>query len=163
MSSLARVTPGVFCAVDADPRRRHHDPEFDPPRSPGPGPPHLLPQDYQRLVGNPFLAVLGLILWSGALRLALHARNLRFTLLLFACLAGIAFLLQYHCLDCGATGWLFRWRVHACDQVLARRRTGRILRFRGPVPTIQALLWCYLLLVAAILAWIALPPSYWEL
>ena len=36
-------------------------------------------------------------------------------------------------------------------------------RVRGPVPTIQALLWCYLLLFAAILAWIATPPSYWEL
>ena len=47
-----------------------------------------------------------------------------------ASLVLVVFLFQYHCLDCGATGRLSRWRDHACDRrVAARRRHGST---RGP-------------------------------
>ncbi len=147
--------------MDANPEPRIHDSELDPPRFPRPSPPLLLPQDFQRLLGNPFLALLGLIAWAAALRQVLLARNLTLTLALFASLAGLVFLLQFHCLDCGATGWLFRWRIHTCDHVIARQRSGAVRSFRGPIPTTQVLLWFYLILCAAILAWITDPLSCW--
>jgi hypothetical protein len=112
----------------------------------------LLPQEYQRLVANPFLALLGLIVWFAALRQALAIRNLPLTGLALFGLVGVGYLLQYHCLDCGATGLLFRWREHACERVRARQRTGQVRRLRGPNPVFQTVLWGYLLTGMAILA-----------
>ncbi len=63
----------------------------------------------------------------------------------------VGYLLQYHCLDCGATGRLFRWKWHACPSVRARQQTGRPRRFRGPNPVLQTVLWVYILMGLAIL------------
>jgi hypothetical protein len=141
---------------EPSPPGRTHDPEFDVP---GPRAPtnrfdlHW-PQGYQRLVANPFLALLAFIGWCYAFWHGLLLRSFPLAAVLFASLVGVLFLLHYHCLDCGATGWLFRWRSHVCEQVLARQHAGRRRRFRGPNPVTQAILWGYAFVIAAILAWI---------
>jgi hypothetical protein len=108
---------------------------------------------YQRLVANPFLAVLGLFAWVGALRLSWEARRAEF--FLPALLAGLAIplLFQYHCLDCGRTGHLARAFEHACAHVEMRRQAGRPRRFRGPSPWAQTKLWVVALAVAAFYVW----------
>jgi hypothetical protein len=132
-----------------------HDRELDlgPPaaRPSGNDWPPWVPQQYQRLVANPFLALLGLIVWFAALRWALTARNLWLVGLAVLGLAAVAYLLQYHCLDCGSTGHLFHWKSHACERVRTRQQSGRIRRFRGPNPVFQTVLWGYLLAALAIL------------
>ena len=108
---------------------------------------------YQRLVANPFLAVLGLFAWAGALRLSWEARRAEF--FLPALLAGLAIplLFQYHCLDCGRTGHVARASGHACAHVEMRRQAGRPRRLRGPSPWAQTKLWVVALAVAALYAW----------
>lgn len=127
------------------------DPDFSsslPPRRRLPPP--IIPQEYQRLVANPFLAVLYLIASMAAIRFVVLVKNLFLFLAVVASL-GLSFLLfQYHCLDCGRTGWLFRWRRHACERVVERQSTGRVRRFRGPTPILQTILWVYLLLGIAV-------------
>jgi hypothetical protein len=113
------------------------------------------PQEYQRLVANPFLALLGLVFWFAALRQALATRNLILVGLVLLGLIAVAYLLQYHCLDCGATGLLFRWKRHACERVRSRQTGNQVRRFRGPNPTTQVLLWVYLLGGLAILISVA--------
>jgi hypothetical protein len=54
-------------------------------------------------------------------------------------------LFHYHCLDCGATGVLHRWRHHACSRVLERYHAGRPRRVRGPTPPAQFVLWLFAL------------------
>ncbi len=137
--------------MESDPRAREHDPELDPPRRPSLHLRDPLPEEYQRLVANPFLAVLGLIAWSQMLRLAYDARNPLLLLGVVLSLAGVAYLLHYHCLDCGRTGLLIRWRRHACERVVARRLADRPRRVRGPNPSVQVVLWGYLLLGLAVL------------
>lgn len=103
-------------------------------------------------MANPFLAVLGLIAWVAALRQALALRNLAAVGLALLGLFVLGYLLQYHCLDCGATGLLFRWKSHACERVRARQQSNQVRRFRGPNPVFQTVLWGYLLAIVAILA-----------
>ncbi|MDR3632701.1 MAG: hypothetical protein P4L84_02635 [Isosphaeraceae bacterium] len=142
-----------------------HDPDLDPPpgrrvRRPPPGA-ILVPQEYQRLVANPFLALALLIAWLGAMRLALLARNFVAVAVVGVCFFGVIRLLHYHCLDCGHTGWLFRWRVHACEAVVARQVAGRVRRWRGPTPTVQVVLWLYVIGCAVIaLGVLRLMPSF---
>jgi hypothetical protein len=110
-----------------------------------------LPQEYQRLVANPFLALVGLIAWVAAFRWALNRRSLGAVGPVVFGLVAVFALLQYHCLDCGATGSLFRWKSHACDRVRARQEADQVRRFRGPNPVLQTVLWGYLLAGVAIL------------
>lgn len=135
-----------------------HDPELDPPRRRPSGPerPPFIPQEYQRLVANPFLAIVGLTAWFAAIRRAFAVRNLTMFGLALLGLVAVFGLLQYHCLDCGATGHLFRWKSHACERVLARQRTNDVRRFRGPNPMFQTVLWLYALAGAAILVAVVL-------
>ncbi len=132
-----------------------HDPEFSPSgpeRGRTPFRVVHMPQEYQRLVTNPFLGVTGLVVWGAVARLVLISRNVQGAVALALCFPLLAFLLQYHCLDCGHTGWLFRWRRHACDAVLTRQATGQVRRRRGPTPTHQAVIWFYVLVIVAIIA-----------
>jgi hypothetical protein len=119
----------------------------------------LLPQECQRLVANPFLAIFGLIGWFALMRQALAVRSL--PLFGFALLSlGVVILLpQYHCLDCGATGLLIRWKSHACESVRLRQECGQARRIRGPNPWVQTVLWCYLLAALAVLAAAVLLPE----
>jgi hypothetical protein len=101
--------------------------------------------DHQRIVVNPFLGVLA---WVGTVVL-IEVGVRRRSLALF--LAGVGLLIvgfvlhQFHCLDCGATGWLYHYRRHACPSVVARYENREARRFRIPnVPT-QVTIWIYVL------------------
>ncbi len=66
----------------------------------------------------------------------------------------VVFLLQYHCLDCGATGRLTRWRDHLCGPVRLRSQAGGPLRVRGLSPVAQTVLWFYVLIIGAVVGFI---------
>jgi hypothetical protein len=149
--------PGI-APVDPFPRSPTHDPDLDSPRQMAvlePEPP-LLPQEFQRLIANPFLALFGLVIWFQAFRYALWLRNLMLVSVIFLALAAVGYLLHYHCLDCGATGLLFRWKSHACPTVRARQLSNQVRRFRGPAPTMQLMLWMYALAGIGILVFLGL-------
>jgi hypothetical protein len=135
-----------------------HDPDLDPPRRlpTGPGRPPFLPQEYQRLVANPFLGVFGLIVGLGAFEKAIEWQQFPLLVLALAVLISVAFLLHYHCLDCGSTGLLLRWKSHACERVRARQQANQVRRFRGPNPAFQTILWGYLLFGVAILIFVVM-------
>lgn len=137
-------------------RPRVYDDELDPPPSPRREPSDHPPYFFQRLIVNPFLGVLGMVAWYAVLRYFVLHKQLLPLIPAFASLVGVFFLLQYHCLDCGATGRYSRWSDHACDRVVARRESGRPRRFRGPNPRTQLVLWLYLLMAIALLARIVL-------
>jgi len=141
--SLAEPTPGLT-----------HDSDLDPPPQRGAvdDQPPLLPQEYQRLVANPFLAIFALIGCVHSVQQAFSTRTFAWLGLAVFCLLAAGCLLHYHCLDCGATGTLLLWKRHACPSVLARRQTGRVRRLRGPNPVVQTVLWGYLLVALGILA-----------
>jgi hypothetical protein len=111
-------------------------------------------EEYQRLVANPFLGLIGFAAWLFALRwllMAVGRTGLMPTLLvLVAGPFGFPYLFHYHCLDCGATGLLHRYRKHSCATVAARLREGRVRSFRGPTPFVQVVIWLYVLLALAI-------------
>ena len=126
----------------------------------------LEPEAYQRLVANPFLAFAAWVFWlpasywvmawltrperiervhrEGLLALA----NVAVILLLAAGFLAPIWLFQFHCLDCGRTSLLSRWRRHACPAILGRRALDRPRRFRGPTPPVQVVLWLWALLAA---------------
>ena len=104
---------------------------------------------YQRLVANPFLALFGLLAGLALGRLVLQQRLPDFAAPVLLLLGGgwiflLFRLLQYHCLDCGETGRIGRWRQHACESVRGRRREGKPRRFRGPPPPVQDIHWLWL-------------------
>jgi hypothetical protein len=142
--------------VEAPRRPETADPEFDP----SPNLPTRLrdldPAEHQRLVVNPFLAVLGLVGLTWLARALLRSRYPMLAGLLFIPLVLLPHLIQYHCLDCGRTGPYPRHRGHACPGVLARWREGRYSRFPYPTTLTQVVVWGWLLgaigLLLAILA-----------
>jgi hypothetical protein len=132
-----------------------HDPDLDPPRGvPATYRRPPLPQEYQRLVANPFLALFWLIVLSGVFRNAVDLKSLPLLGVAVLGLVVAGYLLHYHCLDCGATGRLFRWKEHACPSVVARQQAGRVRRIRGPNPYLQTILWGYVLGVLAVLVYV---------
>lgn len=115
------------------------------------------PEQALRLVGNPFLALFGLIAWVGAMYAILfHCRPESGVGAILVLLLGgpvlLPLLLHYHCLDCGATGRLAHWRNHRCERSDARLAAGVRRRLRGPSPTVQAVLWVCALL--ALILWL---------
>ena len=129
--------------LDSEPRRRNRTPE-DPP------------YEYQRLVVNPFLTILAWIVFLGLLRTVVprqDAAGLDADIVVF----GLALLLiQFHCLDCGATGWLVHYQHHACPKVVARWQNRIIRRFHGPRLRIQLIAWFIFVLAALVLGVVAL-------
>jgi hypothetical protein len=109
---------------------------------------------YQRLVANPFLAVLGLIVWYAAVRVTVQARRLDLFFLALLSLSLVIFLFQYHCLDCGATGRLVHWRGHVCERIRLRAGSGQPRRFPALSPVAQTLGWIYLLAVGSVVWYI---------
>jgi hypothetical protein len=113
------------------------------------------PEVYQRLLANPFLALFGLIAWIGGLnalvvRQVAGAMSGAFAIALALLILFLPRLLHYHCLDCGATGPLRRWRQHACAAVLARAESGRRRRLRGVTPPWQVVVWFWVLAILAV-------------
>jgi hypothetical protein len=128
------------------------------------------PEAYLRLVANPFLGICGFLAWIGLVILfGRHwfddpARGLYTPLALLA-LGVLPFalplLFHYHCLDCGATGRLTRWRSHVCPASSERRRYGRPRRLRGPTPPTQVVLWFWAVLTFGMLATSLLGWASW--
>ena len=131
------------------------DPEFG---SFGPGPlwsgEEPEPEAYLRLVANPFLALVALVAWLMALYESIFggfagALTPMLVVILLAALGLLPFTLQFHCLDCGGTGRLSRWKKHACHMAMHRRDSGVRRRFRGPGPSLQLVLWVWFLMAVA--------------
>ena len=137
---------------------RRTDPEFDPP-TPGPSRSRdaFDPAEHQRVVVNPFLAVLGLIGLGWLARVLLHSPWPGTAGLLLLSIVLIPRLIQFHCLDCGRTGRYTRRATHACPRVVERWRGGR--RARAPFPSgwAQLVAWGWMLgsvaLLLAVWAW----------
>ncbi len=124
-------------------------------RRPDPG--SIVPvEGAQRLVANPFLAVLAWIVVFGLLRESLKRQNLALFMTAIILLFVAFLFLQFHCLDCGTTGWLLRSRAHACPAVVARRQSQAVRRFRGPGLKLQLVAWCVFMTAAFILGMVAL-------
>jgi hypothetical protein len=141
------------------------DPEFDRPSRPdGRKPPLDEVRFYQRLVVNPFLAVLTLFVTlvlisasatttgAGLSRTTRWAGLSTLAAIVGSVLSMLA--LQYHCLDCGATGWYHRWRRHACDRVVDRWRTPYSAASHFfPTARTQLVLWT-LTIVGGFILWV---------
>ncbi len=137
---------------DADVFDRDLDPQ--PRRSLDPARVSIGP--YQRLIVNPFLSVLVFVIIIAIARAALQTETLGvFPFLVFLILADV-FLVQYHCIDCGATGWLLRYRRHGCPTIVSRFQRGELRRFRGPSVRLQLVLWLVFLAAAVVLVLIVL-------
>lgn len=149
-------------SASAPPPQR--DPEFESPVAPGARPLDFEPEAYLRLVANPFLALFGFLVWLrvllGIVTMFAGRRELMGPLAPIIGVVMLAFLwlllglFQFHCLDCGKTGRLSRWREHACPPSVERRLSGRRRRLRGPTPPVQILLWLWGLLM---LGWFLVP------
>lgn len=122
------------------------DAELDAPRQR----PRAIPVEpaaaCQRLVVNPFLAVLGWLAAAGLIRHSLQSHNLALHLSALIWLFVPYLLIQYHCLDCHATGWYVRSRRHLCPPVLDRlARGGKASHW--PRARTQLVLWLYFVFV----------------
>jgi hypothetical protein len=131
----------------AETRQSAFDPEFDPP------PPRWRREHVPlRLVVNPWLVVLDWLTAYMIVRAAVLRVN--FTLFQLGCAVALLgfFLLQFHCLDCGATGWLLRFRRHHCPDGVAAWCARRPSRW--PIPSVgtQIVAWCFALAMAVLLA-----------
>ena len=133
------------------------DRELDPqPQRPArPDSASIVP--FQRLVVNPFLAVFGFIIVAALWYEAFSRHAPAFFQFGVGLLVVAVLLVQYHCLDCGATGWLLRYRRHACPTVVWRWQRGEWRRFRGPGVRLQLTAWLIFLagmVVLVLIAWI---------
>ncbi len=137
------------------------DPDFDRPALPGAqGPGRDVVHFYQRLLVNPFLAVIALMLVLAVANALWRASgsNLAGPVIWAGILAALLLTallsLQYHCLDCGATGWFRRWRRHACPRVVERWQTPFSAASRlFPNPNTQLVLWLFVLFGWLAIVW----------
>ena len=136
--------------------RTTFDPDLDV-RPPRPVRDSIEPIDgYQRLVANPFLAVLGWLVAFGVLIESVKRENLPLFMTAIILFFVGFFFLQFHCLDCGATGLLLRSWAHACPAVVERRKCQRARRFRGPGVKLQLVAWFIFLMAAFIFGMVML-------
>jgi hypothetical protein len=126
-----------FLALTAPP-----DPEFDrvPPNLPSP--PENVVKYYQRLVVNPFLGVI--FLAFGMAVFYSHDRWWKWFMsspsTYFFFMIAFAFI-QYHCLDCGASGTILGRQRHACRRVRERWVSGRMVTLCFPNLRVQLAIW----------------------
>jgi hypothetical protein len=104
---------------------------------------------YQRVIVNPFLGVIGWLAELFLLGEVMSSKRLEPFFLVLSSLLLPLFLIQFHCLDCGATGWLHRVGRHVCPGVLARRER-RTAWPRILAPTVQFRIWFGFLVLAAV-------------
>ncbi|RUL85057.1 hypothetical protein [Tautonia sociabilis] len=140
------------------------DPEFRAVASARGLPSVVDPGAYRRVLVNPFLGLLGAGAWVAAARavLVVGVEGMARPLLLVWLLVGAILLprlFQFHCLDCGRTGRLARWRRHVCPKIARRIVEGRPLRIRWPGPIAQLVVWGYVLAVVLVLVRIGVPTS----
>jgi hypothetical protein len=120
------------------------DPDLDLPRQ---QPRSLTEQEIgqaQRLIINPMLGMLGWLLGVMTINYALrwHEPGLCWIALLMFMIS--ICLIQFHCLDCGITGWFVTGRRHACPPVVRRAQEGVRPRFGiGARNQIRAWVWSF--------------------
>jgi hypothetical protein len=135
-------------SVEPRPSQSPFDPDLDVPHR---RPSQLSSESIESqlwLIVNPFLAVLGWVIVLAILRLALQIHSLKLFLTGLSLSMVPLFLFQYHCLDCGATGWVQNaWR-HCCPAVTARAQSGIVRRAPRLSVKKQTIAWIYLLIVA---------------
>jgi hypothetical protein len=133
-----------------DPDSTLFDADLDTPRRS----PRAIPVDSvagcQRLIVNPFLTILGWLAAVALLRYSLRSHNLALHLTALFGLFVPLLLIQFHCLDCRATGWYVRAGRHACAGVLARWARGG-QRSHWPRGRTQLVLWAYVLAAISLL------------
>jgi hypothetical protein len=134
--------------VDNDPRSPLFDPQFDTAHELSTSRLPALPieaiGEHQRLVVNPLVGILCSLAGVALIQHALRTRNV----VLFGTAVGVLFLslllIQYHCRDCGATGWYLHAGNHACAGVVARWRQKLSAR-SGLRARTQLLIWTYVM------------------
>jgi len=139
-----------------DPGRGTFDRDLDAPPVSPPRIPFELLREYQRLVVNPLLGVLAWLATFALIRAGVKRQSPTLFLTGLSLLFIAFFLHQFHCLDCGATDWLFRYRRHACPSIVARYQNHAVRRFRIPSVATQITIWFYLLGGALLLVLILL-------
>jgi hypothetical protein len=108
-------------------------------------------EPYQRLLVNPFLATLTGVGGVACIRMGVQSRSLWiFSMGIGLVVVGLL-LLQFHCLDCGSTGWLLGFRRHACPAVVARWNSDQERRFPWLTVGTQAMAWLYIIPAVAFL------------
>jgi hypothetical protein len=135
--------------VDANTSPPLYDRDLDLPRQPAPT---LSEQDIgraQRVVVNPMLAILGGLLGLVVIRYALRYGEPGFFWISVLVFLISGCLIQFHCLDCGATGWLSTARRHACPSVISRSADVRPAGLRLGVGA-QIRVWAWFLGVVAL-------------
>lgn len=127
-----------------------YDPDLDTPHRPFAVEAESVAES-QRLVANPSVAFLLWLVAYTVIRQALIGHHL--VLFFVGLLLTVVPLptAQYHCLDCGSTGWALRARRHLCPSVLARLHHGNVSWFRMPRLRTQFKLWLCLVIIAFLL------------
>lgn len=134
--------------VDNNPRSPLFDPQLDTSHELSTSRLPALPieaiGEHQRLVVNPLVAILCSLAGVALIQHALRTRNV----VLFGIGVGVLFLslllIQFHCRDCGATGWYLHASRHACASVVARWRQNVVAR-SGLRARTQLLIWSYVM------------------
>ena len=104
---------------------------------------------YQRLVVNPFLGVaVGIFVGLFGILLYREGETQGGVIFCYASLGVGGALIQFHCLDCGATDAYRRWRDHACSKVCERWLDPDPHRLGFPSPTRQLVFWILTLGIA---------------
>jgi hypothetical protein len=101
------------------------------------------PRDHQKLVVNPFLAVLTLIVIVHAGNWLLNSSYAPLLMMMVAPIVLLPQLIQYHCLDCGTTGRYPRRNRHACPTIVSRWENHQSTDF--PSPRGQLIAWGWLI------------------
>jgi hypothetical protein len=140
--------------MDFDAAGGTFDPELDLlPRRPGRRTREPL-DGYQLLVVNPLLVVLSWLVAVAVIRFAVRDLNLTVFVVGIVQMLLSMLLVQFHCLDCGATGWLLEHRRHSCPAVIARWQAQHVRRIHGPTVGAQILLWFLFIMTGFVLAMI---------
>ncbi len=138
---------GDHPAVSRAPIQGNYDPDIDSQQRP-PVEPFWSLTDCQRLIATPALALLVCLAAYLAIRHALIVRHLGLFvsgLILFVVPLPLG---QYHCLDCGATGWALRAARHACPAVVARQHHPDSRWLRIPRLRTQFKLWMVVVVIS---------------
>jgi hypothetical protein len=133
--------------VDNNPRSPVFDPQLDTSHELASSRLTAVPVEaigwHQRLVVNPVVAILCSLAAVALVQHALRTRNV----LLFCTAVGVLFLslllIQFHCRDCGASGWYLLAGKHACAAVGTRWRQN--VSASGLSARTQLLIWAYIM------------------
>jgi hypothetical protein len=142
-------SPGVHFRVQSEARHQRFEPELDIPLGHSAEDAGNFVHGQARLIANPFLAILAWVLGGSILKRGLEMRNLTLSLTALLGISASLLLIQYHCLDCGATNWAFRARQHLCPRGVARGSMAGAGRSSSPTLSSQIKFWLMLTIVAA--------------